>query len=182
MQNPDLPAIVTGRFEFVHNVRVPGMLHGRVVRPPAVGAAVMAVDESSVRDMPGLVKVVVKKNFVGVVAQKPWQAMQAANKLNVTWTAGTGLPNQSDFADHLRNQKLTRDTVLVDSKDVDQRLERSGHRCSKPPTTTRTRCTGRWGVHARWRMCRAIKATLWFADTGSLVSAHNYRNSPGVEA
>jgi len=122
VQNPDLPAIVTGQFEFVHNVRVPGMLHGRVVRPPAVGATVMAVDESSVQDMPGLVKVVVKKNFIGVVAEKPWQAIQAANKLKVTWTAGTGLPKQSDFPEHLRNQKPTRDTLLVDSKDVEQKL------------------------------------------------------------
>jgi nicotinate dehydrogenase subunit B len=121
VQNPDLPAIVTGQFEFVHNVRVPGMVHGRVVRPPAVGAAVASVDESSVRDMPGLVKVVVKKNFVGVVAEKPWQAIQAANKLSVTWTAGTGLPKQSDFPQHLRNQP-TRDTLLVDSKDVERKL------------------------------------------------------------
>jgi len=122
VQNPDLPAIVTGQFEFVHNVRVPGMLHGRVVRPPVVGAMVMAVDESSVRAMPGLVQVVVKKNFVGVVAEKPWQAIQAASKLKVTWTAGAGLPNQSDFPEHLRNQKATRDTLLVDSKDVDRKL------------------------------------------------------------
>jgi nicotinate dehydrogenase subunit B len=122
VQRPDLPAVVTGQFEFVHNVRVPGMLHGRVVRPPAVGASVIDVDESSVRDLPGVVKVVVKKNFVGVVAQKPWQAIQAADKLKVKWTPGTGLPNQSDFPDHLRNQKATRDTLLVDSKDVDRRL------------------------------------------------------------
>ena len=67
-------------------------------------------------------KVVVKKNFVGVVAQKPWQAIQAANKLKVTWTPGSGLPKQADFSDHLRNQKPTRDTLLVDSKDVDQKL------------------------------------------------------------
>ena len=77
-----------GRFEFVHNVRVPGMLHGQVVRPPAVGATLVGVDEGSVRDVPGLVKVVVKKNFVGVVAEKPWQAIQAANKLKVAWTRG----------------------------------------------------------------------------------------------
>ena len=119
---PDLPSIVTGQFEFVHNVRVPGMLHGRVVRPPAVGATFMSVDESSVAGIPGLVKVVVKKDFVGVVAEKPWQAIQAANKLKVTWTAGTGLPKQSDFPEHLRAQKASRDTLLVDSKDVDQKL------------------------------------------------------------
>ena len=87
-----------------------------------MGATVIAVDESSAHDLPGLVKVVVKKNFVGVVAQKPWQALQAANKLKVAWTPGTGLPKQSDFPEHLRNQKPTRDTLLVDSKDVEQKL------------------------------------------------------------
>jgi len=76
---PDLPELVTGQFEFVHNVRVPGMLHGVVVRPPAVGATLVNVDESSVQGMPGLVKVVVKKNFVGVVAEKRCAAIQAAN-------------------------------------------------------------------------------------------------------
>ena len=120
-QRPDIPEIVTGQFEFVHNVRVPGMLHGRVVRPPAVGATVMSVDESSVASMPGVVKVVVKKDFVGVVAQKPWQALQAAEKLKVTWTLGK-LPQRDGFYEQLRNQKPTRDILLVDSKDVEQTL------------------------------------------------------------
>ena len=121
-RRPDLPAVVRGQFEFVHNVRVPGMLHGRVVRPPTVGAKVMNVDESSVQGMPGAVKVVVKKDFVGVVAEKPWQAIQAANKLKVTWSAGTGMPNQADFYNYLRTRQPTRDTLLVNSKDVDEKL------------------------------------------------------------
>jgi len=125
VQRPDLPAIMTGQFEFAHNVRVPGMLHGRVVRPPAVGATLVSVDESSVRDLPGFVKVVVRKNFVGVVAQKPWQAIQAASRLKVAWTPGTGLPAHAEFPEYLRNQKATRDTLLVDSKDVDQKLGES---------------------------------------------------------
>jgi nicotinate dehydrogenase subunit B len=118
---PDLPALVTGKFEFVHNVRLPGMLHGRVVRPPSLGATVASVDESSVRDLPGSVKVVVKKNFVGVVADKPWQAMQAASKLKVTWTPGPALPDFATFYDSLRTQPA-RDTLLADSKDVDAKL------------------------------------------------------------
>jgi nicotinate dehydrogenase subunit B len=121
-RRPDMPAMVTGQFEFVHNVRVPGMLHGRVVRPPAVGATVVSVDEGSVEGLPGLVKVVVKKNFVGVVAEKPWQAIQAASKLKVTWTPGAGLPSHADFYQYMRNQKSTRDTLLVNSKDVEQKL------------------------------------------------------------
>ena len=118
---PDMPDLVTGKFEFVHNVRLPGMLHGRVVRPPSVGATVASVDESSVTGMPGIVKVVVKKNFVGVVAQKPWQAMQAAAKLKVAWNPGPTLPDHATFYESLRKQPA-RDTRMVDSGDVEQKL------------------------------------------------------------
>jgi nicotinate dehydrogenase subunit B len=118
----DIPAMATGQFEYIHNVRVPGMLHGQVVRPPAIGASVMSVDENSIRNMPGVVKIVVKKNFVGVVAEKPWQAIQAAAKLKVEWTAGTALPKQAGFHDFMRNQKQTRDTLQVNAKDVDGKL------------------------------------------------------------
>jgi len=119
---PDMAAMATGTFEYVQNVRRPGMLHGMVVRPSSVGASLMNVDESSVAGMPGLVKVVVKKNFVGVVAEKPWQAIQIAKKLNLTWTPGPELPKQETFYDHLRTQKPVRDIMLVNSKDVDQKL------------------------------------------------------------
>ena len=118
----ELPAMVTGQFEFVHNVRVPGMLHGQVVRPPEVGATVQSVDESSVQDVLGLVQVVVRKNFVGVVAQKPWQAVVAAGYLKVNWTRGSGLPSHASFYKHLQTAQPTRDTLLVDSKDVEQKL------------------------------------------------------------
>ena len=119
----DLPALAAGELEFVHNLHLPGMLHGRVIRPPAVGATLVSVDESSVRDVPGLVQVVVKGDFVGVVAAKPWDAMRAANRLEVAWTPGVGLPNHGDYYEYLRHQQLTRDTLLVDSGDVDDRLE-----------------------------------------------------------
>jgi nicotinate dehydrogenase subunit B len=120
----DLPALVTGQTEFVHNVRVPGMLHGRVVRPPAVGATVVRVDEGSALGMPGVVKVVVKGNFVGVVAEKPWQAMRAADALNVSWSAGVALPPHDRLYDYLRQQP-SRDTLLVDSQDVEATIARA---------------------------------------------------------
>jgi nicotinate dehydrogenase subunit B len=118
----DMPAMVTAELEYVHHVRVPGMLHGRVVRPPAVGTTVVRVDDTSVAGMAGVVKVVTKGNFVGVVAEKPWQAIQAAAKLQVTWTPGTGLPPQRTFYEHLRQQNNCRDTLLVDSRNVDTAL------------------------------------------------------------
>jgi nicotinate dehydrogenase subunit B len=122
VKRPDLPAIVTGQYEFVQNVRLPGMLHGQVARPPAIGATVIHVDESSVTGMPGVVKVVVRKNWVGVVAQKPWQAIQAAQKLKVNWGRGTELPPQASYYEYLRHQKPTRDRLSVDSQDVSEKL------------------------------------------------------------
>jgi CO/xanthine dehydrogenase Mo-binding subunit len=120
----DMPEMVTGRFEYVHNVRVPGMVHGRVVRPPTVGATVGAVDESSVSGMPGFIKVVVKKDFVGVVFEKQWQAVEAANQIKVQWKPGPKLPPQATFYDHMRKQP-SRDTLLVNSNDVDATLAKA---------------------------------------------------------
>ena len=162
---PDLPAMVAGQFEFVHNVRLPGMLHGQVVRPPAVGATVVSVDESSVKDMPGVVKVVVKKNFVGVVAEKPWQAIQAAAKLKVTWTPGAGAASPQDFYEHLRNQKPTRDTLLVDSKDVDEKLGAAS-------TTLKATYLHPYQMHGSMGSSCAVadvqgdKATIWSPTQG----------------
>jgi CO/xanthine dehydrogenase Mo-binding subunit len=118
----EIPAMVAGRFEFIHNVRVPGMLHGRVVRPPMTNATVGSVEKRSVEGMAGVVSVVVKKNFVGVVAQKPWQAVQAAARLEVSWISGATLPSQRDFHTQLRSASATRDTRMVDSGDVDAAL------------------------------------------------------------
>jgi CO/xanthine dehydrogenase Mo-binding subunit len=120
----DMAAMVTGQFEYVHNVRVPGMLHGRVVRPPRIGATLVDVDENSVSHIPGVVKVVRRKNFVGIVAERQWQAAQAARQLKVQWSGGN-LPAQEEFYDRLRTMKPSRDAFAVNSKDVDEKLARA---------------------------------------------------------
>jgi nicotinate dehydrogenase subunit B len=158
----EFPAMVTGQFEYVHNVRVPGMAHGAVVRPPAVGATVTGVDEASVQGMPGIVKVVVKNNFVGVVAEKPFQALQAAAKLKVSWTAGAGLPVHRDFHDLLRNQKPTRDTLLVNSKDVDEKFS-SAARVIKATYRYPYQMHGSIGSSCAVADVQADKATIWSA-------------------
>jgi nicotinate dehydrogenase subunit B len=158
----EIPAMTAGQFEFVHNVRVSGMLHGQVVRPPAVGATLVSVEEGSVRGVPGIVKVVVKNNFVGVVAEKPWQALQAANQLKVTWTPGTGLPLQRDFYEYLRNQKPTRDTFLVNSKDVDEKLA-SAARVVKATYRYPYQMHGSVGSSCAVGDVKDGKATIWSA-------------------
>jgi len=82
----DLPPKFTGQFLYAHDVRVPGMLHGRVVRPPVVNSRPASIDQSSIKDVPGVVQVVQKGNFVGVVAQTEWAAIRAARALKVAWS------------------------------------------------------------------------------------------------
>lgn len=117
----DRTALITARFEFLHSVRVPGMVHGRVVRPPEMGATVGHVDEASVRNIPGLIKVVVRKDFVGVVADKQYQAVLAARQLVIRWNPGPELPPQSSFFEYLQKQP-SHDSLTVDSGDVDTQL------------------------------------------------------------
>jgi CO/xanthine dehydrogenase Mo-binding subunit len=121
----DMAALATGAFEFVHNVRVEGMVHGRVVRPPEVGARLVDVDEKSVADLPGFIKCVRRNDFLGIVCEKPWQAVQAARALKATWTPGVGLPASSSFYTHLRQQP-SRNALVVDSGDVDETLRKAG--------------------------------------------------------
>jgi nicotinate dehydrogenase subunit B len=162
----DIPALAMGTFEFVHNLKVPGMLHGKVVRPPAVGATVTGVDESSVAGIAGLVRVVVRKNFVGVVAEKPWQAIQIANKLKVEWTAGSSLPKQSDYYEYLRKQSPTRDALLVDSGDVDKTL-------ASAATVLKATYYHPFQMHGSMGSSCAVadvsngKATIWSATQGA---------------
>ena len=103
----DLPPKLTGEMIYIQDARIPGMLHGRVVRPPVVNSAPTSIDESSVRGIPGFVKVVREGNFVGVVAKTEWAAIQAAEKLQVSWSSPKfKLPaNPDDLYAYLKNTK-----------------------------------------------------------------------------
>src|SRR5882724_3149357 len=122
----DLPAKATGELVYVHDLCVPGMLHGRVVRPPYagvdagafVGTSLIAVDEASVRDIPGLVAVVTIRDFVGVIAEREENAVKAAAQLKVSWNPTPTLPDLKDVETALRANPSTPRT-LIDKGDVD---------------------------------------------------------------
>ncbi len=97
----DIPAKSTGRFTYMQDFKLDGMLHGRVVRPPAIGAELQAVDEASVAQAPGLVKVVRQGNFLAVVARSEWGAIKAAAALRATWSNWQGLPEQARLWEHV---------------------------------------------------------------------------------
>ncbi len=117
----DIPAKAKGTFQYVQKVRVPDMLHGRVVRPPALGAHVQNIDNSVVNGLPGNPQVVQVNDFVGVVADREWHAIKAAAALasGITWSPGDTLPAQTDLYDYM-TQQPSRDSFSVNTGDVDQ--------------------------------------------------------------
>ena len=122
----DIPAKATGALTFVHDMRVPGMLHGRVVRPPYAGAdhgdfignTLASVDESSIAHIPGLRAVVVIRDFVGIVAEREEFAEQALRELKVVWKDWPGLQKLDDLEQAIRDNPSTQ-RRLIDEGDVD---------------------------------------------------------------
>jgi CO/xanthine dehydrogenase Mo-binding subunit len=103
MPRLDIPAKITGGAAFVQDLRLPGMLHGRVVRPPRYGTKLDSFDEAKVKAMPGVVAVVRDGSFLGVVAAREEQAIKARAVLaaSAKWTGGPELPEPATIYEHL---------------------------------------------------------------------------------
>jgi CO/xanthine dehydrogenase Mo-binding subunit len=113
---PDVPEKCTGKHVYVQDHSIPGMLHGRVIRPPAIGAKLQSVDESSIRGIPD-VRVVRIENFLGVVAPDEWAAVRAARELKATWSDWQGLPGNDGLERFIREGAVERDQDLVSRGD-----------------------------------------------------------------
>lgn len=135
----DIPGKATGELTYVHDMRLPDMLHGRVIRPPYagydtgefVGTSLLQVDESSIAHIPGIVRVVVIRDFIGVVAMREEQAAKAAKELKITWKPWQHqLPDMSDVEQAIRdNPKVQR--VVLDKGNVDEALAAASERMTR---------------------------------------------------
>jgi nicotinate dehydrogenase subunit B len=109
----DIAPKVYAQEDFVTDVKVPGMVHGRVIRPPIAGAVPVKVDNSSIKDIPGA-QVVWEKGFIGVVADKEWDAIKAAQKLKVEWSdVKPPFPDPAALYDHIRKAPVRRREVVA---------------------------------------------------------------------
>jgi nicotinate dehydrogenase subunit B len=123
----DIPAKAAGTYQHMQHVRMAGMLHGRIVRPHGqraygAGAKPAIIDESSIKDIPA--RIVRKGDFVGVVAEREWDAVKAARALKVTWQQSTALP--ADVFEYMRKAK-TADTVIADWGDAAKAFAQAAH-------------------------------------------------------
>ena len=107
----DIPEIVFGNHEYVVDVKVPGMMHGRTIRPPKAGAVPVKVDAYSIEGIPGA-RVVHEKDFLGVVADTEWDAIKASRRLKVTWSdPKPAFPSMDGLYDHIRKAHVVRESA-----------------------------------------------------------------------
>ena len=120
IKREDVAPKVFAQEDFVTDVKVPGMVHGRMIRPAVAGSVPVKVDESSVKDIPG-VKVVWDKGFLGVVADREWDAIQAAEKLKVEWSdTPPPFPDQAALYDHIRRASVRKRQIEKENGNVDE--------------------------------------------------------------
>lgn len=116
----DIPGKVTGGQAYVQDLRPDGMVHGRVVRPPSPGAVLGAVDLGQAQSMPGVLKVVRRGAFLGVIAQKEWQAIKAMRVLAAScqWEETAGLPDAGKLPEAIMSMPIEDGVVINDVKPV----------------------------------------------------------------
>jgi len=161
LPRPDMPAKVTGRHHYLHDLVLPGMLHARVIRPRAFGATLVSVDESSIASIAGA-RVVRIQSFLAVVAEREWNAIRAARALQAKWTGGGGLPDNAKEFESMRASRIVRDQEIAKRGDISA--------LNAPPPGTRTLSASyRWPMQTHGSIgpscgvadVRADRATVW---------------------
>ena len=165
LPRPDVPAKCTGSHMYVHDVSLPGMLHARVIRPSAVGAKLVTVDESSVSGLPG-VRVVRIRDFLAVVAEDEWTAVRAARALKASWSEWAELPEQNEFIATLRAGPFNGDEVLVNKGETGTAL-REDAKALKATYYWPMQSHASIGPSCAVADVRADAATIWTASQGT---------------
>jgi CO/xanthine dehydrogenase Mo-binding subunit len=124
----DIPGKVDGSQIWAVDVKLPGMVHARNVKPPVAGAKLIGIDESSVRQMPGFIKVVSKGNYVAVVCEREEQAINASRQLKVNWQkpATASFPSSEDLFKYMRSARPTSSSTPIVVGNPDAAFEGAG--------------------------------------------------------
>lgn len=160
----DIPDKVTGKFTYMQDFRLPGMLHGRVVRPPAIGAKLESVDEGSIKDVPGIVKVVRQGDFLGVVAESEWAAIRGAATLKASWSKSETLPDEGKLWEHVRATKVVKDDVTSNVGNSAEAMGKEGAKTFKATYDFAMHTHGSIGPSCAVAEFKDGKLTSWSAS------------------
>ena len=124
----DIPAKVTGTFTYMHDFRLPGMLHARVVRPAAMKATLLSWNDYECRKIPGYVGAIRKGSYLAVLGRSEWAAIKASRAVETTWSDWQGLPDKAKLWEYVRGTKINKDEDLQKVGDSGAALKTPGAR------------------------------------------------------
>jgi CO/xanthine dehydrogenase Mo-binding subunit len=165
LPRPDVPAKCTGSFTYMQDFSLPDMVHARVIRPPAIGAKLISVDESSIKDLAGA-RALRIKDFLAVVADDEWTAVRAARALHAQWTEWSGLPAQDKLIATLRADPDITDEVLV-THGLPEALRPEGAKTLSASYFWPMQSHGSIGPSCAVADVRADAAIVWTASQGT---------------
>jgi len=165
----DIPEKVAGRFSYMQDFKVKGMLHARVIRPRAMKAALLAWNDFDARKIPGYVGVIRKGNFLAVLARSEWAAIKASRTVETTWSDWQGLPDQAKLWEYVRSIKVNKDEDLQKVGDSAEGM--------KTPNAKQVSASYDFAIHTHGSMgpsCAVAefkngKLTVWSASQGTHV-------------
>lgn len=161
----ELPDKVRGAHRYMQNIRLPGMLHARVLHAPIQGATLVKADRATVATLPGFVDLVIRQNFVAVVCEREYQAVKAAQALAIEWKPAPGSIASTAIYDAMQAERG--DTVeLRKSGDAETTLASAARRLSNVYRTS-YQTHGSIGPSCGVADVRADQATIWSATQGS---------------
>ena len=167
----DIPAKCTGTFTYMQDFRVPGMVHARVVYPPAVGAKLQSVDEASLKGVAGNPKVVRQGDFLAVVADSEWAAVKGANLLKAAWSKSETLPDSGKLWEHVRASKVFKDEVTSNVGNTAEAMGKEGAKTLKATYDFAINLHGSIGPSCAIAEFKDGKLTSWSASQAT----HNLR-------
>jgi len=156
----DIPGMVTGQHFYIQDVRLPGMLHGRVIRPTGLGSQLLSHGKPSHG-----ARVVRLNNFLGVVAEREWDAIQAARDLDVKWSNWAGLPTMDKLYSYIRDTPSLEDAVVSSTGDAGKALANAAHSVNATYTTP-IQTHGSIGPSCAVADVKDGSATVWSGTQG----------------
>ncbi len=177
----EIPDIVTGRFTYMQDFKLKGMLHARVVRPTAMKANLLSVDDAAAKKVPGYVTSVRKGDFLAAVARNEWAAIRGANAIKASWSDWRGLPDKAKLWDHVRQSKINKDEELQKAGNTTEAMKTAAKRLA---------ATYNFAVHTHGSQgpsCAVAdykdgKLTVWTASQANHVLRKQLANMLGMNA
>jgi nicotinate dehydrogenase subunit B len=178
----DIPGKVTGRFTYMQDFKLKGMIHGRVVRPRAMKATLQAWNDFEARKIPGYIGTIRKGNYLAVLARSEWAAIKASRVVETTWSDWQGLPEQAKLWDYVRKVKINKDEDLQKVGDTSAGM--------KAPNTKTVSASYDFAIHTHGSIgpsCAVAefkdgKLTVWSASQATHLLRKQLANMLGMKA